>query len=283
MILRRLGRDDDAMAVLDAITTNMDIIENTAYYRLCLFYKGELEESDLVGSEQGPANAAVAYGIANWHLAEGDTEGGTRRLEEIVAGDGWAAFGYIAAEADLARIRNSELGISVAACPQITQINADPSHRRTTEAQRTRSSTEIAGSFGFIERETLTELEFSILNFEFSIFIAPPHHRKQRKGAKAQRRKGVQFFFDPDATKTRWALSCTEMAQKILCGEARPPKPTRQGSTQPTTIPAAIDAMGQKTLRVPLVFFVPSWLRRIDDPTLICGPFRARCDEIPNS
>ena len=108
MILRRLGRDEEAETVLEPITADMEIIENTAYQRLCLFYKRELEEGDLVGSEEGPANAAVAYGLANWHLAEGDTEGGTRMLEEIVAGDGWAAFGFIAAEADLARIRNSE-------------------------------------------------------------------------------------------------------------------------------------------------------------------------------
>ena len=108
MALRRLGRDEEAVAALEPVNAELDVIENGAYHRLCLFYKRELEEGDLVGSEEGPANAAVAYGLANWHLAEGDTEGGTRMLEEIVAGDGWAAFGFIAAEADLARIRNSE-------------------------------------------------------------------------------------------------------------------------------------------------------------------------------
>ena len=106
MTLRRLGRDEEAAAVLESINADMEIIENQAYHRLCLFYKGELEEGDLVEEGSSPANAAVAYGIANWHLAEGDTERGTELLEEIVARDGWAAFGYIAAEADLARMRN---------------------------------------------------------------------------------------------------------------------------------------------------------------------------------
>ncbi len=105
MTLRRLGRDDEATAILEPITADMEIIENQAYRRLCLFYKGELEEADLVEEGASPANAAVAYGVANWHLAEGDTERGIALLEEIVAQDGWAAFGYIAAEADLARIR----------------------------------------------------------------------------------------------------------------------------------------------------------------------------------
>ena len=103
MTLRRLGRDEEAEAVLESITADMEIIENQAYHRLCLFYKGELEESDLVVNSSSPSNAAVAYGTANWHLAEGDTDRGTKLLEEIVAQNGWAAFGFIAAEADLAR------------------------------------------------------------------------------------------------------------------------------------------------------------------------------------
>ena len=104
MTLRRLGRDEEAeAATLEPITADMEIIENQAYHRLCLFYKGELEESDLMVNGSSPANAAIAYGIANWHLAEGDTDRGTELLEEIVAQNGWAAFGFVAAEADLAR------------------------------------------------------------------------------------------------------------------------------------------------------------------------------------
>ena len=103
MTLRRLGRDDEARAALEAITADMEIIENSAYHQLCLLYKGQLEETDLIDEGDSSANAAVAYGVANWHLANGDTERGTEMFEEIVAGEGWAAFGYIAAEADLAR------------------------------------------------------------------------------------------------------------------------------------------------------------------------------------
>jgi dipeptidyl-peptidase-4 len=106
MTLRRLGRNEEAVAVLEPITADMEIIENQAYLRLCLFYKGELEEEDLLQEGSSPANAAIAYGIANWHLAEGDTKRGTELLEEIVAKDGWASFGFIAAEADLARAQD---------------------------------------------------------------------------------------------------------------------------------------------------------------------------------
>jgi dipeptidyl-peptidase-4 len=105
MTLRRLGREDEARAVLGNITPQMEIIENSAYHQLCLLYKGEIDEADLIDESSSSANAAVAYGVANWHLANGDTKNGTRMLEEIVAGDDWAAFGHIAAEADLARMR----------------------------------------------------------------------------------------------------------------------------------------------------------------------------------
>jgi hypothetical protein len=108
MTLRRLGRDEDAAAILEPITADLEIIENQAYHQLCLFYNGELGEADLQQEGSAPANAAIAYGIANWHLAEGDTERGMEMFEETVARYGWAAFGYIAAEADLARMQNEE-------------------------------------------------------------------------------------------------------------------------------------------------------------------------------
>jgi dienelactone hydrolase len=103
MTLRRLDRDREAAAVLEPISVDMEIIENSAYHRLCLLYRNELAEHDITGDSASPAGAATAYGVANWHLAEGNTAVGTAMLEAIVAQEGWAAFGHIAAEADLAR------------------------------------------------------------------------------------------------------------------------------------------------------------------------------------
>jgi dipeptidyl-peptidase-4 len=103
MTLRRLERDREAEAVLEPISADMEIIENSAYHRLCLFYRNELSESDLTSDTGSSAGAATAYGLANWHLAGGETEVGTEMLKSIVAQEGWAAFGHIAAEADLAR------------------------------------------------------------------------------------------------------------------------------------------------------------------------------------
>ena len=45
----------------------------------------------------------AAYGIGNWHLYNGRRAEAERIFRRIVAGGQWGAFGYIAAEAELAR------------------------------------------------------------------------------------------------------------------------------------------------------------------------------------
>jgi hypothetical protein len=82
----------------------MTIIENMAYHRLCLFYKGLLTLTDLTGTDQGAImNDAIAYGAANWHLYNGRREEARAGFQALLATTGWASFGYIAAEADIAR------------------------------------------------------------------------------------------------------------------------------------------------------------------------------------
>lgn len=103
MILQRKGDPEAAAAVLDVITADMDVIENMSYHNLCLFYKGEITLTELIGdNEDSPAGAAVMYGAANWHYYTGDTDRAKEMLQSLVATDGWAGFGFIAAEADLA-------------------------------------------------------------------------------------------------------------------------------------------------------------------------------------
>jgi tetratricopeptide (TPR) repeat protein len=104
MILRRMGKPDEASAALRPITPTMTIIENMAYHRLCLFYKGLLTLADLTGTGEGATvNDAIAYGAANWHLYNGRREEARTGFQALLTGRGWASFGYIAAEADVAR------------------------------------------------------------------------------------------------------------------------------------------------------------------------------------
>ena len=102
MTLRRLGREEEAATVLEPISAEMEIIENHEYHRLLLVFAGErIPESS--GTDDSLSSATSGYGIGNWHLINGRNEAARRVFERIVAGTQWAAFGYIAAEAELAR------------------------------------------------------------------------------------------------------------------------------------------------------------------------------------
>jgi hypothetical protein len=48
--------------------------------------------------------ATVAYGVGNWYLYNDLAERAEEIFTEIVAGDQWSSFGYIAAEAEVERV-----------------------------------------------------------------------------------------------------------------------------------------------------------------------------------
>lgn len=105
MTLRRLGREEEARQVLAPITADMDILENRAYHRLLLMYKGEIAPGDLRRGADGDLDPpTLGYGLGNWHLYNGRKEEAVETFREVLAEGQWAAFGAIAAEADLKRL-----------------------------------------------------------------------------------------------------------------------------------------------------------------------------------
>jgi tetratricopeptide (TPR) repeat protein len=108
MTLRRLGRKEEASEVLEPIHAEMEIIENEEYHRLLLMYKGELVPEQLLDDvriEGGLPTATVGYGVGNWYLYNDLDERAEEIFTEIVAGEQWSSFGFIAAEAELGRPR----------------------------------------------------------------------------------------------------------------------------------------------------------------------------------
>ena len=99
--------EDEAREVLDGITEDMEIIESIAYLDLLLLFKGERTLEDLVGPSGDAAtlqSTTTAYGLGVWHLLEGRTAEAHDMWERILTGrNQWSAFGYIAAEGELAR------------------------------------------------------------------------------------------------------------------------------------------------------------------------------------
>jgi len=108
LTLRQLGRDEEARELLGGIHADLDIIESTAYLDLLLLFKGERTLEDLIGPAGAEAtlqSTTTAYGVGAWHLVEGREAEAVATFERILEGrDQWAAFGYMAAEAELARM-----------------------------------------------------------------------------------------------------------------------------------------------------------------------------------
>ncbi len=109
MTYQREGKRDFANAILESVTDSMKIIENDSYYNRCRMYQGkllpdsllsvpmaDLDQADLVAATQG-------YGVGNWYLYNGDSAKARSIFELVVGGKYFGAFGFIAAEAELAR------------------------------------------------------------------------------------------------------------------------------------------------------------------------------------
>jgi tetratricopeptide (TPR) repeat protein len=109
MSLRRLGRDAEAARLVAPFTPQMNVIENGVYHRLVLMYKGVVSSDSVIAlgptGEMSVTDATAAYGLANWHWYNGRREQAERTWRRILAGGQWGAFGYIAAEAEIARTR----------------------------------------------------------------------------------------------------------------------------------------------------------------------------------
>jgi tetratricopeptide (TPR) repeat protein len=107
MTYRRLGRTDEAVAVLERIQPEMEILENDAYHRRLLMYKGLIPPDSLLHIESpDPVQLATyGYGVGNWYLYNDQRDRAEAIFRQILEAPNWAAFGYIAAEAELARGR----------------------------------------------------------------------------------------------------------------------------------------------------------------------------------
>ena len=109
MTLRRLGNKDEANKTVESIPNDLEIIENGDYYDLVKIYKGLEGGARLLkqfeASTDNLGNASVGYGLGNRYLYHNKPEEAAKIFRKIVAGNQWASFGYIAAEAELRRLQ----------------------------------------------------------------------------------------------------------------------------------------------------------------------------------
>ena len=107
MALRRSESNNEAERLLAAIDGDFEVIENEDYLRLLRLYRGEVKAETLASGLGEKAetlgNASLGYGLGNWYLYNGEKDKAETIFRKITAGKQWASFGYIAAEAELAR------------------------------------------------------------------------------------------------------------------------------------------------------------------------------------
>ncbi|HVS02954.1 MAG TPA: tetratricopeptide repeat protein, partial [Thermoanaerobaculia bacterium] len=105
---RRLSEDEAAAAVAARFGPDLELLESHDYHRLLGVFRGETDPAVLLAeaAEGGELSlATTAYGLGAWALLEGDRETADARFRQAVAAGPWAAFGALAAEAELARSR----------------------------------------------------------------------------------------------------------------------------------------------------------------------------------
>ncbi|WP_240596689.1 tetratricopeptide repeat protein [Rhodohalobacter barkolensis] len=102
--LKRGGQDEQAGHAIENVTADMDLIENDVYLNLIMVFKGLFDPERMMEvSDDSLQNATLWYGIGNWHYMNGREERAIDIWNQILSTDEWAAFGYIAAEAEMAR------------------------------------------------------------------------------------------------------------------------------------------------------------------------------------
>ncbi len=110
LALKRLDRDEEAAALLEQISPDMEILENRAYLKRLRVYKGELPRDSLLGNNLADADpldvATHGYGLGAWYLVRGDRLQARDAFERVLETGYWPAFGHIAAEAELRALRN---------------------------------------------------------------------------------------------------------------------------------------------------------------------------------
>ena len=105
MALQRAGRGAEAQAMLarrpDSLATTV------AYAQRLRLYRGEIGPEQVLtpADTTDVAVATLSYGVGNWFLVRGDTTAARRWFRRSIASGGWPAFGFMASEAELRRLR----------------------------------------------------------------------------------------------------------------------------------------------------------------------------------
>jgi tetratricopeptide (TPR) repeat protein len=103
----RLGKKKESDELLKTINAEMDLIENRDYMDILMLYKtgDDKKLAEKTQAQDSLANATLGFALGNYYLEKGQKKKAKELFEKVVAGNQWASFGYIAAEAELKRMK----------------------------------------------------------------------------------------------------------------------------------------------------------------------------------
>lgn len=109
MTYRKIGNIESAEALLEPIKKRMNVIENYAYHNRLLMYKGLKKPEQLFGPKTGDDlsidDMTAGYGVGNWYSYNGEPDKAVDIFKQMMQSPYWQAFGYIAAEVELANLK----------------------------------------------------------------------------------------------------------------------------------------------------------------------------------
>lgn len=100
LALRKLGRHDEARAVVDDTPAGLELLENDSYYDGVRYLQGSLDEAEVLAK----ADAVSSFAVAMQRLFQGDETGAAALLEQIVIA---SPQGFWPAETELLRLRSA--------------------------------------------------------------------------------------------------------------------------------------------------------------------------------
>jgi len=105
---KRTGDSAAVARLLAGVDADADLLENENYRRLLVYFRGDLPAHGLLPADSLSSlnDVTTAYGLAAWRMFGGNAGGAMPLFHRILAARSqWPAFGYIAAEAELAQAR----------------------------------------------------------------------------------------------------------------------------------------------------------------------------------
>jgi tetratricopeptide (TPR) repeat protein len=107
MVLKRIGRNDEAVELLETIETRHQVVEVGDYHETLLMYKGETSPEALLEKARSEGSVRFltrGHAIGNLYLSVGETERAIRIFREVLATSQWTSGVYLLSEVELKKL-----------------------------------------------------------------------------------------------------------------------------------------------------------------------------------